>query len=243
MDLIDRLQGLASRTLKQLNRLQTEEATKNALIMPFIQALGYDVFDPSEVVPEFTADVGTKKGEKVDYALMVDGEPVILIECKSVGSRLSLDHASQLYRYFSVSKARFGVLTDGVIYQFYSDLEETNKMDSRPFLEFSMEDITEATAEELKKFAKEGFNLQEILSTAGELKYTRALQKVLSEEWASPSEEMVRLLAGRVTSSRFTQTVRTQFTGFVKKAFHQFLASRITDRLASAMEQDATDAN
>ncbi len=78
MDFIDRIRDLSTRIPKQLEHIQTEEATKNALIMPFISALGYNVFDPTEVVPEFTADVGIKKGEKVDYAIHLDGKPIML---------------------------------------------------------------------------------------------------------------------------------------------------------------------
>ncbi len=138
MDLIDRLRDLASRLEKIVAQLQTEEATKNALVMPFINALGYNVFDPLEVVPEFTADVGTKKGEKVDYAIMQDGKPIILMEVKAANCNLDNAHCSQLYRYFSVTDARFSVLTNGIHYRFFSDLESPNKMDARPFLEVDM---------------------------------------------------------------------------------------------------------
>ena len=134
MDFADQITALASRIHKQLDHIQTEEATKNALILPFINALGYNVFDPTEVVPEFTADVGIKKGEKVDYAIKLDGKVIMLFECKQVGAALSRAHASQLFRYFTVTEARVGVLTNGVTYLFFSDLEEPNKMDERPFL-------------------------------------------------------------------------------------------------------------
>ena len=82
MSLENSLSDLAERASEQVAHLETEEATKHALVMPFIQALGYNVFDPLEIVPESTADVGTRRGEKVDYALMHDGKPMILFECK-----------------------------------------------------------------------------------------------------------------------------------------------------------------
>ena len=238
MDLIDRLRELSARIPKQLAHLQTEEATKNALTMPFINALGYNVFDPTEVVPEFTADVGTKKGEKVDYALMRDGKPIILFECKAAGTNLDKEPASQLYRYFSVTEARFGVLTDGIIYRFFSDLEDRNKMDSRPFLEFSMVDLSEQVVEEIKKFAKQGFDLENILSTAEDLKYTKGIKRVLAEEWINPTEEFVRLLACRVYSGRMTQAAREQFTQITRKAFHEFVSDRVSERLKSALERE-----
>lgn len=141
MDFIDHIQALAARVSKQVDRLATEEATKNALVMPFINALGYNVFDPSEVTPELTADVGVKRGEKVDYAILKDGQVIMLFECKSVGTDLDKVTPSQLFRYFTVTRARLGVLTNGVVYRFFSDLEELNKMDSKPFLEFNLLDI------------------------------------------------------------------------------------------------------
>ena len=130
----------------KLRRLQ------NALIMPFISALGYNVFDPTEVVPEFTADVGTKKGEKVDYVIMREGKPdPILIEAKAATCNLDDAHCSQLYRYFSVTDARFGVLTNGIHYRFFSDLEAPNKLDVRPFLEVDMRSLTDNVVDELEE--------------------------------------------------------------------------------------------
>ena len=116
MDLATKLLELEKRTAQHRELLLTEEAAKTALVMPFLQALGYDVFNPAEVVPEFTADVGIKKGEKVDYALCIDGRVNILIECKPSTIDLDLKHASQLYRYFSTTDARVAVLTNGVVY-------------------------------------------------------------------------------------------------------------------------------
>ncbi len=238
MDLIDRLREIAANIDKVRHQLQTEEATKNALVMPFINALGYNVFDPGEVVPEFTADVGTKKGEKVDYAIMRNGSPILLFECKTVGRNLDKETPTQLYRYFSVTPARFSVLTNGIEYRFYSDLEEPNKMDHRPFFEFSLLDLNERAVEELKKFSKSSFDLENILETASDLKYTKAIKRLLRDEWINPSEEFVRLFTGRVYSGRVTQAVRDQFAAITKKAFHEFVAERINERLKSALEHD-----
>jgi len=240
MDLIDRLRELSARKSKQVEHLQTEEATKNALVMPFINVLGYNVFNPMEVVPEFTADVGTKKGEKVDYAVLCDGKPVILFECKSAQTDLDKEHASQLYRYFSVTDARVGVLTNGIVYKFFSDLEEANKMDSRPFLEFNLLDFNDQVVQELKKFAKESFDLENILATASDLKYTKGIKRILAEELINPSEDFVRLFATRVYRGRMTQAARSQFTEITKQAFHQFVSDRVNERLKSALEREAT---
>ena len=97
MDFKDVVKQLSERVEKLKDSLITEEATKNALIMPFLQVMGYDVFDPHEVVPEYTCDIGTKKGEKIDYAIFKDGKPIILIECKHWNQSLTLHDNCLLY--------------------------------------------------------------------------------------------------------------------------------------------------
>jgi predicted type IV restriction endonuclease len=238
MDFIDKIRELAARIPKQLDHIQTEEATKNALIMPFIAALGYNVFDPTEVTPELCADVGVKKGEKVDYAILKDGKPAILFECKHHGADLSKVHASQLYRYFSVTEARFGVLTNGIVYWFYTDLEALNKMDAKPFFEFNMLDIRESAVEELKKFSKTAFDLNNILTTAAELKYTREIRRIMAEQMAEPSEEFVRFFASQVYTGRMTQAVREQFTQLTRQALRQWVNDQINERLKTALASD-----
>lgn len=238
MDLADRLFELSRRIEDRLAAVQTEEATKNALVMPFINALGYNVFDPTEVVPELTADVGTKKGEKVDYAILRGGAPVMLFECKACSCDLADCHASQLYRYFSVTDARFGVLTNGVCYQFFSDLEAPNKMDAKPFLEIDLRALDEAAISELKKFSKASFDVDSILETASDLKYTKAIKRVLAAEMSQPSEELVRFFASRVYAGRMTQAVREQFTRLTRSAMSQFVSERIADRLKSALAEE-----
>src|SRR5438874_6514636 len=165
MDFIDELNALAVKVPKLCDMLQTEEATKNALVLPFIRILGYDIFDPTEVIPEFVCDVGIKKGEKVDYAIQKDGKIIMLFECKHCGGDLNIKHAAQLFRYFMVTDARIAVLTNGVDYRFFTDLEATNKMDEKPFLEVDMLDLNESVVSELKKLTKPAFNLDELKTT------------------------------------------------------------------------------
>lgn len=240
MDFIDQLRVLASRISTTKDLVQTEEATKNSMIMPFIQILGYDPFNPLEVTPELVADIGTKKGEKVDYAILRDGKPIMLFECKKSGGDLSINHAGQLFRYFHVTEARFGVLTNGLVYRFFTDLEHPNKMDEKPFFEFNVLDFRERDVEELKKFAKAAFDVDTILTTANELKYTRVIQNKLTDWLASPPEEVVRLLAGDMIGNRkFTAAVREQFTPITKRAFEQLIGERINARLKGAMSPEA----
>ncbi len=191
MDFINKITRFAERANKVKDGLQTEEATKTSLIMPFFQMLGYDVFNPEEFVPEYTADVGIKKGEKCDYAILKDGKPVILIEAKWVKEPLD-KHVSQLFRYFVATEAEFAVLTNGIIYRFYTDLEEKNKMDEKPFLEINLLDVKETQIEGLSKFQKDVFNIEEILNTALELKYSNEVEKVMSRDLQNPSDELVK---------------------------------------------------
>lgn len=238
MDFADQILALAARIPKQLDHIHTEEATKNALVLPFINALGYNVFDPTEVVPEFTADVGIKKGEKVDYAIKLDGKVIMLFECKQAGAALSRAHASQLFRYFTVTDARVGVLTNGIRYQFYSDLEQPNKMDERSFLEFDMLDLRESLIPEMKQLTKSAFNIDQLLSSAQELKYTRAIRGYLADQVSAPTDDFVRFLTKQVYGGAFTQAVKEQFAGIVRKALLQFINERIEGRLKSALREE-----
>lgn len=237
MDLIDRLKELADRAKRTKVHLTSEEATKTSLVLPFIQVLGYDIFNPEEVQPEFTADVGLKKGEKVDYAILQDGKPIMLFECKCYGTDLREAHFSQLYRYFAVTSVRVGVVTNGVDYQFYSDLDSPNKMDSKPFLEFTLTDINEAVIAELKKFTKASFNLDTLLTGAAELKYTKAVKQFLAEQLADPSYGFVRLCAAEVYSGLKTTRVIEQFKPITRAAFAQLISDRLNETLKNAMSR------
>jgi hypothetical protein len=237
MDFKDQILQLASRVEKMLPQLQTEEATKNALIMPFIQVLGYDVFNPFEVNPEFIADIGIKKGEKVDYAIIKDGQPTILIECKHHLEKLDV-HNSQLFRYFHTTKAKFGLLTNGLIYRFYTDLEEKNKMDGTPFFEFNITEIKETEITELKKFHKSYFDVENITNTASELKYLNELKNLLNKEMILPSENFVTFFTKQVYSGVMTAKVKEQFAPIVKRSFNLLISDAINERLKSALNQE-----
>ncbi len=237
-EIAGRIKELSSRLASQLDVIKTEEATKNALVLPFISALGYDVFDPRVVTPELTADVGVKKGEKVDYAILDDGKPIILVECKTVGTNLDAVHASQLYRYFSVTEARFALLTNGIAYRFFTDLEARNKMDSKPFLEIDLRALNDGSLAELEKFSKEGFDQERILATASQLKYTKEIKRILNEEITDPSEDLVRFFVSRVYEGRMTASVKKEFTQITRRALREFISEKVSDRLKSALADE-----
>jgi hypothetical protein len=237
MDFKDQIKQISERVVKLKEQIQTEEATKNAFIMPFLQALGYDVFNPLEVVPEFVADLGLKKGEKIDYAIFKDGTPTLLVECKHWAQNLNI-HDGQLLRYFHVSKAKFGLLTNGVVYRFYSDLVEPNKMDEKPFLEFNITEIKDNQIEELKKFHKAVFDADSIVNTASELKYTNELKHLLHLELTNPSPEFVKHFAKQVYPSNVSAKVLEQFTNLTKKSVQQYISDLITERLKTALNKE-----
>ena len=217
------IEGLALRISNQIGHVLTEEATKNAFIMPFINILGYDIFDPTEVIPEFTADSGTKKGEKVDYAIKKNGEVSIIIECKWSGADLSETDFSQLYRYFSVTKAKVAILTNGVVYRFYSDLDDDNKMDSEPFFVFNMFEFQDRQVNELKKFAKERFVISDVIDTASTLKYTKAIRNAIDNELTKPSNQFVKFFTAKVFKGRLTKSTVKRFTTIVTDVLDNWL--------------------
>jgi len=237
MELQNQLKALANKIVQMKDKIGTEEATKNAFIMPFINILGYDIFNPTEVIPEFTADLGLKKGEKVDYAIFQNGDPILIIECKNWKEDLNV-HNSQLFRYFHVTKTRFSLLTNGIEYRFYSDLEEKNKMDEKPFLEFNICNIKEPTISEVAKFHKSNFDVNKIVDNASSLKYTIEIKKLLTKEFQEPSSEFVRHFANPVYSGRLTEKVMEQFTDLVLKATNQFINEKVNDRLTSALHKE-----
>ena len=236
MDFIERLQSLSKKIAQQASAITTEEATKNAFVMPFLHnVLGYDVFDPTEVIPEFTADTGIKKGEKVDYAILKDGQVQILVECKKYSEKLSAKHAGQLFRYFSVTNARIGVLTNGAQYEFYTDLDAPNKMDEKPFLILDLEDIDEHIVPEVLKLTKSSFDVDSVVDAAGELKYLSQIKKLLNEQFNAPEEEFVKFFASRIYDGVLTAKVKHTFADITAKALKQFLNDSINARLKSAM--------
>ena len=230
MDIIDKIKQYSNRIEMLKNSLATEEATKTALIMPFFNLLDYDVFNPLEFVPEYTADIGTKKGEKVDYAIMKDGNPVILIEAKCVNDDLT-KHDAQLFRYFTATKAKFAILTNGIVYKFFTDLEQPNIMDEKPFLEINLLDINENKVTELKKFKKDNFDIDTIFNTASELKYTNLIKTQLNNQLNNPSDEFVRFIISEFYSGVKTSNVVEKFRPVVKKSMQQFVSDFMNEKI------------
>lgn len=219
-------------------KLNTEEATKTSLIMPFFQLLGYDVFNPEEFTPEYVADVGIKKGEKVDYVIILNGVVSILVEAKSVNEKLE-KHDSQLFRYFGTTKAKFAILTNGITYKFFTDLEKPNVMDTTPFLTINLNNLRENDIVELKKFQKESFNIDNIFNSASDLKYLSQIKSVLKEQFDNPNDEFIRfILSQDIYSGVKTQTVIDKYKPLVKKSLNIYINDLINERLQNALKSN-----
>lgn len=232
--LSEQLKNLGKRVTTLKDSISTEEATKTSLIMPFFQILGYDIFNPLEFIPEFTADFGIKKGEKVDYAIKLNDEPVILIEAKSISEKLT-KHDSQLFRYFGTTTSKFGILTNGQEYKFYTDLDEPNKMDNTPFLTIDITKIKDVQIAEIAKFHKENFDVEKITSSASELKYLNNLKAFLSEQLTQPTESFLKYIVGEIYEGAKTKNTLEKFEPIVKKGFSQFISERVNEKLSAAL--------
>lgn len=238
-DLKLKLEQLHNRVDALKDQINTEEATKNAFVMPFIQILGYDIFNPTEVIPEFICDIGTKKGEKIDYVIKKDNEPILIIECKHWKENADA-HNSQLHRYYHVSKSRFGVLTNGYIFNFYADLEKPNIMDEKPFFTLDLSNLKDSSLKILANFTKNGYNLESILDSAEALKYIKAIRSEFEKELQEPSDEMVKMLVSRFFDKPLIASRLATFKDYTKRAFSNSINESISFRLKNALNINET---
>ncbi|RMA41124.1 type I restriction endonuclease [Rhodophyticola porphyridii] len=230
------ISALAERVRQHSETIQTEEAVKTSVVLPFLRALGYDVFNPGEVIPEFTADTPGKRGEKVDYAIKKDDEMLLLIECKGLSTQLNQRHLSQLFRYFTVTNTRFALLTNGREYQFFTDLDEPNRMDEKPFFIFDLLEISPSSISELNKFSKSNFSVDAILAQAERLRYVSATKRLLSHWFENPPADLVKLVASEVHNGRITSQVRENISKIVVTAFREIVRDQLQTRLSTALE-------
>lgn len=227
-----KLDSLIDKIISTKDNITNEEQTKMAFIAPFLNLLGYDVFDPSIVVPEFTADIGTKKGEKVDYAIMSNGKPLILIEAKSIQENLD-NHNNQLIRYFNVTEAKFAILTNGIEYRFFSDLDEKNKMDSTPFMMINLLNLKERNKKDLERFSRDQLDLDSILNMANRKKYTTGIKSVFREEIENPSEDFVKFFISKITSKRATQGLIQEFKDYIRTSLKEIVFDMANEKINS----------
>jgi hypothetical protein len=239
MDFKDQITQLAERISKQKDVIQTEEATKNAFIMPMIAVLGYDVFNPFEVVPEMDCDL-TRKGDRIDYAIKKDNATILLIECKHCGQNLDL-HNTQLAKYYAASNARFGILTNGIEYRFYADLDKINIMDKNPFLIVNMLNLSDNVIEQLKKFHKSYYNESDILSTAQELQITIQIKDLLIRNFQNPGEDFTRYFIRCLNDGKSTAKQVELYKPILKKSIASVINDIISDRLNVTIKNEGQE--
>ena len=242
MELLQKIKELSERIKSLRDSVQTEEATKHSFVMPFISMLGYDVFNPMMVVPEFTADIGKKKGEKVDYAIFQDGKPLILIEVKHHLENLD-KHSPQLERYYTVTDSKFGILTNGIEYRFFSDMDKQNKMDTKPFLVINLLDVKEREIKELERFTLDNLDIEKILNMANKQKYVTQIKQIFKKETIEPSDEIAKFFATQLTDKTKTQAVVDEFKGYVKTAFSDMVNDMAQDKINSLKSKLSIEIN
>lgn len=227
---------LAQRVLSLKDKINTEEATKTSMILPFLQTLGYDVFDPLTVVPEYTADIGIKKGEKVDYAILKDGIPLILIEAKAHTEKLD-NHHNQLIRYFNVTKAKFAILTNGIEYRFFTDMDQLNIMDTKPFLIVDFTNLKSRDIKELQKFAKDQLDTDKIISMASQKRYIFEVKSIFKKEVSNPSDEFIKFFTSKIfAGKRTTKTTIDDFRIILKNSFSEIINDLAAEQINSIKE-------
>ena len=242
MGLIEDLRLLSEQVKKRQGFIKGEEATKQAIILPFLQAIGYDVYDPTITQPEYVADFAKKRGgvlEKVDYALHLGGKPALFIECKAVDMAPE-DHDGQLARYFNATPSvRIGIVTNGLRYRFFTDLQAKNVMDANPFMEFNILSFTERDVELLRPFTKDAYNAESIQEHAEEIIFVDKVTVLINELLRNPSESFVRFLLAEVdlVSGRVTKGVVERFIPIVKKAIQTTLLDMMTKSIQQEIAQ------
>jgi predicted type IV restriction endonuclease len=214
-----------------------EEATKQFLIMPFIAALGYNVFDPDEVHPEHHADFSERNKNRVDYAIMREGNPVIAIEAKTVGTEISKERG-QLRGYFNACPTiKLGILTDGIIFECFADTDEPNMMDPTPFLTFCVEDVANGTADErvlqgIQGLTKAHFDPANMGAEARRKLIQGKFIDLLGKWHKEPSESLVKtMLSESDFQARQTAKVVEECTDLAKSAFKLFIDQKLLERV------------
>lgn len=237
-EFLEKVQTFAKQLKDKKEGINNEETTKIALIFPFVRLMGYDTTNPLEVRAEYTADIGAKQGEKVDLAIMKDDKINIIIECKPINTILGQEHLSQLYRYYSLTEAKIGILTNGIIWRFYADSKKQGIMDETPFLEVDLEHPKKSNIEKLENFTKEKFNPQAIEDSVNELKYKHDLKELLLTELQHPSDELTRVLTKQVYDGVATQNVIKQFRSLIKQELQLIIQEKIDKTLNDAIENN-----
>jgi hypothetical protein len=240
----NRLLVHAKTAVERAGRAQNEEATKQFLIIPFLQLLGYDPLDPDDVIPEADASFSDKFKNRVDYAISKEGVPVIAVEAKKVGS-LSEANRGELKGYYNaVPTVKLGILTDGLTYQLYSDTEEENLMDNEPFAvvdlaEVAQEQIADDAFDALLKLRRETFDPADIGADARRKIFISTYVDTLDKAFKDPDERFARTLMDMAgIEGRRMPRLLEEHTLYIKEAINTFFDKKLLERVGFADRRD-----
>ncbi len=232
---MDRVRRHAEHVVNVGMHCVTEETTKQALILPLLDILGFSPFDPLRVKAEYSADFpGAKVNERVDYSLFCHGVPVMFIEAKAYGEKLS-NHSPQLSRYFNATpEVTIGAITNGQEWRFFTDLNNKNVMDVEPFLVVDFIGLDESQVGRLYRFRHDEFQPDALRTLAEESIYLEAFKDVVRNSVLECDQDFVRYVAGKSTIQRtLTAKFLEIITPIVKQAVAQSMSERVADSLSA----------
>lgn len=220
----------------------TEETTKQALILPLLDILGFSPYDPTKVKAEYGADFpGVKCGERVDYALFCHDIPVMYIEAKAYNENLS-NHSPQLSRYFNATpEVAVAAITNGREWRFFTDLKDKNIMDEAPFLRINFETIDDSKIAQLSQFCHDKFQPEALRTLAEESVYLTAFTRTISSSLKEVDTEFVRYIASRSNIGRqLNQRFLDSITPIVKQAVEKSVSAMVVSGLSRDLEEPTT---
>lgn len=223
MNLTENLDNLSTKIEKMKDHIGTEEATKNAFVLPLLLSLEYDVYNPLEVVPEMPCDI-SNKGDRVDYAIFKDGEPVMIVECKQCSKELS-QFVPQLSKYYVATNARFAVLTNGIEYWFFADFDKANLMDAKPFFIFDMNNCDSEGIELLGLFSKNSLDELKIIERFTEIRLRNTLSDFINRNIMCPSDDFVEYVSKSALGEGYDKALHSVYKSTIKSLMNDFLPS------------------
>jgi hypothetical protein len=240
----NRLLVHAKTAVERAGRAQNEEATKQFLIIPFLQLLGYDPLDPDDVIPEADASFSDKFKNRVDYAICKESVPVIAVEAKKVGSLTDANRGELKGYYNAVPTVKLGILTDGLTYQLYSDTEEENLMDNEPFAVVDLAQVAQEQFEDeafdaLLKLRRETFNPEDIGADARRKIFISAYVDTLDKTFKDPDERFVRTLMDMAgIEGRRMPRLLEEHTLYIREGMNTFFDKKLLERVGFADRND-----
>jgi hypothetical protein len=221
--------SVAKRSVGLMSACGNEESTKLYLVLPIIGLFGYDYSNPYEVYPQHTANADPKEPNRVDLAILREGAPVIAIACKKVGTDLAESRGDLRAYYNAVGTTKLGVLSNGIVFEFFVDSAQPNVMDEDPFLTLDLESVwrngvADEVLDALVHVTKGTFDPEAIAEMAHVRLVKKRLRTSLVEETRAPSEEFCRFFLQRAGLKHVRKGAIDRYYGpLIKAAFDEAL--------------------